>query len=68
MRVGVFRKDLSERFKLDPEAFGVLLEEAYDTCKFFCEVEEGTKIGDIENFDEQVELLKSQLLALCDPE
>ena len=68
MRVGVFRKDFIETFKLEPKEFDRLLNEAENTCKYFCEVEEETPISEVPNFNEQLEELKRQLRALCDPE
>eukprot|EP00435_Cladocopium_sp_Y103_P011327 s249_g2.t4 len=68
MRVGVYRADIKETFKIEPSAVQTLLDHLKGTVDFFLTQEEKVKLEDVENYEEVLAEVENQLRALCDPD
>lgn len=66
LEAGVFRSDIPNKFKVEPEAIDEILAELPESIKFCIEVENGKKLEDVENYDEVYNEIKSKLLDLRD--
>ncbi|CCH58351.1 hypothetical protein TBLA_0A05580 [Henningerozyma blattae CBS 6284] len=64
LEAGVFRSDIPNDFKIDPNMIDELLDDLPNALKFCVEVENKAKIGDVINFDEIQKQVKDSLLAL----
>ena len=69
MRVGVFRKDFPETFKIEPSQIVRLEKEAYETIAYYLQMEEKLNDDDIDwdEVDKVVDEIKRDLRNLCDP-
>lgn len=66
LEAGVFRSDLPTDFKVDPSAIEELIQDLPEALKFCVEVENNKKMEDVENFDEVINQIKSELAEIRD--
>lgn len=66
LEAGVFRSDIPNDFKIEPEAVDGILDELHESIRFCVEVENGKKLDDITNYDEVYNEIKSKLVDLRD--
>lgn len=63
---GVFRSDIPNHFKIQPDAISELLRDLKKSIQFCVEVENGKSMEDVENFDEVYNAIKTKLEDLRD--
>ncbi|SCU99256.1 LAME_0G02454g1_1 [Lachancea meyersii CBS 8951] len=62
LEAGVFRSDIKNDFKIDPEMIDDLLNDLPHALKFCVEVENNCKLEDVTNYEEIEEQIKNQLV------